>query len=86
MMPGSGMVEPDVLPHLWSPFFANAVVKLGRVETAHPVALYYDPFSISRFSLTGCAWMGAIAWYQFAPCLVSSLTIRTRLRASCLPG
>ena len=30
-------------PHLWSPFFANAVVKLGRVETAHPVALYYDP-------------------------------------------
>ena len=42
-IPGSGMIGTDALPHLWSPFFANSVVKLGRVQSARPVALYYDP-------------------------------------------
>ena len=42
-MPGSGMVEQEALARLWGPFFANAVVKLGRMSSTGPVALYMDP-------------------------------------------
>ena len=42
-LPGSGMVAAETLSALWSPFFANAVVKLGRLRSPGPVALYYDP-------------------------------------------
>lgn len=42
-VPGSGVVEDEALARLWGPFFANAVVKLGRMESSGPVALYMDP-------------------------------------------
>ena len=42
-MPGSGMVGRDMLPALWGPSFANSIVKLGRLDSSGPVALYYDP-------------------------------------------
>lgn len=35
--------EIESLPALWSPFFTNAVVKLGRLRSPAPVALYYNP-------------------------------------------
>ena len=40
-IPGSAPAE--VLPDLWSPFFENAIVKLGRLRAPAPVALYYNP-------------------------------------------
>ncbi len=42
-LPGSGIVDAESLPLLWSPFFANAIVKLGRLQAPGPAALYYDP-------------------------------------------
>ena len=43
-MPGAGVIEEiEALPALWSPFFTNAVVKLGRLRSPSPVALYYHP-------------------------------------------
>ena len=42
-IPGSGMVPRAALPGLWGPTFANAMVVLGRLGTAGPVALFYDP-------------------------------------------
>ena len=42
-MPGAGMVARETLPALWGPSFANAIVKLGRLRSSGPVALYYDP-------------------------------------------
>ncbi|MCY4319622.1 MAG: hypothetical protein OXE76_10650 [Alphaproteobacteria bacterium] len=42
-MPGAGIVDREMLPALWEPFFANAIVQLGRLESPGPVALYYDP-------------------------------------------
>ena len=42
-MPGTGMVARETLPALWGPSFANAIVKLGRLRSSGPVALYYDP-------------------------------------------
>ena len=42
-MPGAGMVAGEMLPLLWSASFANAIVKLGRLRSPGPVALYYDP-------------------------------------------
>ena len=42
-LPGSGIVDAESLPILWSPFFANAIVKLGRLRSSGPAALYYDP-------------------------------------------
>ena len=42
-MPGAGMVAREMLTVLWSPSFANAVVKLGRLRSSGPAALYYDP-------------------------------------------
>ena len=42
-MPGAGMVAREMLPVLWSPSFANAIVKLGRLRSSGPAALYYDP-------------------------------------------
>ena len=43
-MPGAGMTEVSaLLPDLFRPFFANAVVQLGRLRSPAPVALYYNP-------------------------------------------
>ena len=42
-LPGKGLVDRETLPVLWSPFFANAMVKLGRLRSSGPTALYYDP-------------------------------------------
>ena len=42
-MPGSARVARGMLPILWGPSFANAIVKLGRLGSSGPVALYYDP-------------------------------------------
>lgn len=42
--PGAGAFEAkESLSDLWSPFFANAVVKLARLRSPGPVALYYNP-------------------------------------------
>ena len=38
-----GSAPADALPGLWSPFFENAIVKLGRLHAPVPVALYYNP-------------------------------------------
>ena len=40
-IPGSAPAE--ALPGLWSPFFENAIVKLGRLRAPVSVALYYNP-------------------------------------------
>ena len=53
-MPGSGMAGSDPESHavLWRPFFANAVVKLGRLRSPAPAALYYDPLlDVAIFTL-----------------------------------
>ena len=42
-MPGVAMVDAEMVPLLWSASFANAIVKLGRLRSPGPVALYYDP-------------------------------------------
>lgn len=42
-IPGAGTMG-DVAPSvLWSPFFSNAIVKLGRLSSPTPAALYYNP-------------------------------------------
>jgi len=42
-MPGSGIVDSEVLSRLWSLSFPNMIVKLGRHRSEAPVSLYYDP-------------------------------------------
>ena len=43
-MPGVPLTgAEESLPVLWTPFFENAIVKLGRVQSDAPVALYYNP-------------------------------------------
>ena len=43
-MPGARLAGAgDSLAALWRPFFANAIVKLGRLGSPAPAALYYDP-------------------------------------------
>ena len=42
-MPGAGMIRSVSPIVLWSPFFANAMVKLGRLHSPVPVALFYNP-------------------------------------------
>ena len=42
-LPGAGTHPGEVWPALWRPFFENAVVTLGRLRSARPVALYYNP-------------------------------------------
>ena len=43
-MPGVPMsAAEEPLPALWVPFFENAIVKLGRLRSPAPVALYYNP-------------------------------------------
>ncbi len=42
-MPGAGDADARLLATLWSPFFANAIVKLGRINAMQPAALYYNP-------------------------------------------
>ena len=41
--PGGRFGETETLKALWRPFFANAVVKLGRLASPRPAALFYDP-------------------------------------------
>ena len=43
VMPGVGIVDEVALPIIWSEFFKNAIVKLGRLSSPAPVALYYNP-------------------------------------------
>ena len=44
--------EADSLPVLWSPFFENVIVKIGRLRSAAPVALYYNPLlDVAVFTL-----------------------------------
>ena len=52
-MPGAGMAgDGESLSALWRPFFANAIVKLGRLRSPAPVALYYNPLlDIAVFTL-----------------------------------
>ena len=40
-IPGAASAQAPEL--LWPPFFANAMVKLGRLRSARPAALYYNP-------------------------------------------
>ena len=43
-MPGAGRVGGEArLGVLWAPFFDNAIVKLGRLQSPAPVALFYNP-------------------------------------------
>lgn len=42
-LPGAGALTEEALPVLWQPFFENAIVKLGRLRSPAPVALYYNP-------------------------------------------
>ena len=42
-LPGAGAVARKALPVLWRPFFENAIVKLGRLRSPAPAALYYNP-------------------------------------------
>ena len=43
-MPGVPLTGAEAsLPVLWTPFFENVIVKLGRVQSDAPVALYYNP-------------------------------------------
>ena len=42
-MPGAGVIREASPAVLWSPFFSNAVVKLGRLRSSAPAALYYNP-------------------------------------------
>ena len=43
-LPGAGVVRDEAtLVELWRPFFSNAIVKLGRIHSHRPAALYYDP-------------------------------------------
>ena len=42
-LPGAGSLDGEALAALWRPFFANAIVKLGRLRSPGPAALYYDP-------------------------------------------
>lgn len=44
-MPGAGAagIDAEVRGLVWRPFFANAIVKLGRMSASAPVALYYNP-------------------------------------------
>lgn len=43
VVPGAGAANAQ--PLLWRPFFENAIVKLGRVRSWAPVALYYNPLA-----------------------------------------
>ncbi len=65
-MPGTGMVgDAEVLSALWRPFFANAVVALGRLRSPAPAALYYNPLldvaALTRWEREGGAWRVASA-------------------------
>ena len=42
-MPGAAVAPSETLVPLWGPFFANAIVALGRVDSDSPMALYYNP-------------------------------------------
>ena len=42
-MPGAAIVDWEALPLLWTGFFQNAVVAMGRLNSPAPMALYYSP-------------------------------------------
>ena len=52
-MPGAGRVDGEArLAALWAPFFDNAIVELGRLQSPAPVALYYNPLlDVALFAL-----------------------------------
>ena len=44
--------DREALLAVWSPFFENAIVKLGRLESRAPAALYYNPLlDVALFAL-----------------------------------
>lgn len=51
-MPGAATVPNEVRPVLWGLFFENAIVKLGRLQSSVPVALYFNPLlDVALFTL-----------------------------------
>ena len=51
-MPGVPVSGSGTVPALWSPFFENAIVRLGRLQSAAPVALYFNPLlDVAVFTL-----------------------------------
>ena len=47
-----GAVSAEASELLWPPFFANAMVKLGRLNSKRPAALYYNPLlDVALFTL-----------------------------------
>lgn len=42
-MPGSGLASEVPLRFLWTSFFKNSIMKLGRLNSSSPIALYYNP-------------------------------------------
>lgn len=66
VMPGAGMAgDAEALSVLWRPFFANAIVALGRLHSPAPAALYYNPLldvaALIRWEREGGAWRVASA-------------------------
>ena len=61
-IPGVGTLgAKETLAALWSPFFENAIVKLGRLRSPTPVALYYNPIlDVSLFTL----WQERDSFYR----------------------
>ena len=48
---------------VWSPFFENAIVKLGRLQSLSPAALYYNPLlDVALFTL----WTSGDGGYRIA--------------------
>ena len=61
-VPGTGTEKDrEFLSALWSPFFENAIVKLGRLQSPAPAALYYNPLlDVALFTL----WEAGDAGYR----------------------
>ena len=53
LLAGMSGAEPETEPFpLWTAFFENAIVKLGRLRSPGPVALYYNPLlDVALFTL-----------------------------------
>lgn len=55
--------DRESLLAVWSPFFENAIVKLGRLESRAPAALYYNPLlDVALFTL----WTSGDGGYRVA--------------------
>lgn len=51
-IPGAATVPDEIQPALWGLFFENAIVKLGRLQSSVPVALYFNPLlDVALFTL-----------------------------------